>query len=144
MRNGISTIETIFEAILNHEKEVKVIKLEYIVDGIFWGIMVITVLWLSAKIKKQWINDNTRLKKKSIEKLYSIKSMGEGMEKILNALYIPNAFFIVQQLVDQQKGIIVNIVAAICTGMLLILVHAKIAKCEKLIRKKERHLRYVE
>lgn len=128
---------------LKHEKGVNIIKLEYVV-GLVWGVIVITVLCLSIKIKKKWIDDNTRLRKQSIEKLYSIKSMGEGLEKLLNALYIPNALFIVQQLAEQRTGIILNIVAAVCIGMLLILVHAKIAKCEKLIRKKENSLGYVK
>ena len=129
---------------LKHEKGVNIIKLEYVVDGLVWGVIVSTVLRLSVKIKKKWIDDNTRLRKQSIEKLYSIKSMGEGLEKLLNALYIPNALFIVQQLAEQRKGIILNIVVAVCIGMLLILVHAKIAKCEKLIRKKENSLGYVK
>ena len=129
---------------LKHEKGVNIIKLEYVVYGLVWGVIVITVLCLSVKIKKKWIDDNTRLRKQSIEKLYSIKSMGEGLEKLLNALYIPNALFIVQQLAEQRKGIILNIVVAVCIGMLLILVHAKIAKCEKLIRKKENSLGYVK
>ena len=129
---------------LKHEKGVNIIKLEYVVDGLVWGVIVITVLCLSVKIKKKWIDDNTRLRKQSIEKLYSIKSMGEGLEKLLNALYIPNAIFVVQQLAEQRKGIILNIVVAVCIGMLLILVHAKIAKCEKLIRKKENSLGYVK
>lgn len=99
---------------------------------IYWCVVITILIFVFRKIEEQWIEDNKNLKKESIDKLYSIKSRGEGLEKVLGVVYIPYLITMVN-----EQGIIVNIVVIISGIFLVVLLHAKIAKCEKIIRKKE-------